>query len=334
VGYELRLSAPETLRVSGKKIAGDTPIPLPAKWSSVSFLPEQPLAAEAALASLQPHLSIAQDDSGHFYIPGVVNDLGKMRPGRGYKIHLTAADTLIYPASAGMNKPQVLRRVTPVHFRLAQRSGESYSIVVKAITMADGQLAAGDEVGVFTAAGVLVGAGVWPGNEGLAIAAWRAHDDAATPNGYLPGEAMRFKLWDARGKREIEMAADYERGDGVFGKTPYAVVTLRTEAVPQTFALRQNYPNPFGSEATSRLAGNITTKIKFALPQRSQVKITIYNVLGQEVRRLVDGVLEAGYHEAAWNGANHFGKTVASGVYLYRMEAGQFTAQKQMIFLR
>ncbi len=75
--------------------------------------------------------------------------------------------------------------------------------------------------------------------------------------------------------------------------------------LPDQFALFQNYPNPF----------NPTTTIKFALPVRSQVSITVYNVLGQRVSTLVDGTVEAGYHLVSWT-AN-----VASGVYFCRMEA-------------
>jgi flagellar hook assembly protein FlgD len=64
------------------------------------------------------------------------------------------------------------------------------------------------------------------------------------------------------------------------------------------------------------------------------VKITIYNSVGQAVRALVDEVLSSGYHEARWDGANNLGTPVASGVYIYRMEAGDFRAQKRLLYLR
>ncbi len=76
--------------------------------------------------------------------------------------------------------------------------------------------------------------------------------------------------------------------------------------IPTEYNLAQNYPNPF----------NPSTLIKFALPQNSQVKLVVYNQLGQEVARLVDEERPAGRHEITWNAAS-----VASGVYFYKMEA-------------
>ncbi len=94
--------------------------------------------------------------------------------------------------------------------------------------------------------------------------------------------------------------------------------------VPRTFALHQNYPNPF----------NAATVIKYDLPRPSQVRIDVYNILGQTVATLVDGHQPAGYHQALWNGQNSQGKTVASGVYLYRIETDENTSSRKMLLLK
>jgi hypothetical protein len=335
-GYKLYLSAAETLHVGGTKLPATTPIVLAAKWSCVSYLPSQPLNAEAALASLRPHLSIARDDSGRFYIPDKVNSLGTMHPGRGYEIHLTAADTLIYPASAAKARAAVVmqQQRQPIHFRPPRAGGESFSILITALQDKGLSIAPGDEIGVFTTAGMLVGAGVWNGDGLLALAAWRDDERTEGRDGYLPGEAMIFKLWEANANREIVLQANYEIGDGAFATTPYAIVVLQTEPLPTTYALSQNYPNPFWSEATSRFAGNPTTKIKFALPNRSRVKMTIYNILGKAVRTLVQQDFDAGYHEAVWDGKDDNGAAVASGVYLCRLKADKFSAQIRLVLLK
>lgn len=83
-------------------------------------------------------------------------------------------------------------------------------------------------------------------------------------------------------------------------------------ALPEAFVLEQNYPNPF----------NPATTIGFRLPQQMRVTLKVYNVLGQEVATLLRGTLPAGLHEAQWNGQNGSGQTAASGLYLYRLEAG------------
>ena len=94
--------------------------------------------------------------------------------------------------------------------------------------------------------------------------------------------------------------------------------------LPNTFTLGQNYPNPF----------NPATAIEFTVPRRSHVTIDIFNVLGQRVRRLVDGPVEAGIHRVVWDGRNESGMPVASGVYLYRMVTGGFEQTRKMLLLK
>jgi hypothetical protein len=83
--------------------------------------------------------------------------------------------------------------------------------------------------------------------------------------------------------------------------------------------LLSNYPNPF----------NPTTEISFILPQAAQVKLEIYNIMGQKVTTLLDQKLEAGEHIVLWDGSNE-----ASGVYLYRLQAGDFAQSKKMLLLK
>ncbi|MGA9118390.1 MAG: T9SS type A sorting domain-containing protein, partial [Bacteroidota bacterium] len=90
------------------------------------------------------------------------------------------------------------------------------------------------------------------------------------------------------------------------------------DALPREYNLFQNYPNPF----------NPATTIRFALPRQIKVRMTIYDVLGREVSVLIDDTLAAGYHSVVWN-AN-----VATGVYFVRLQAGGYTATKQMLFLK
>jgi len=110
-----------------------------------------------------------------------------------------------------------------------------------------------------------------------------------------------------------------------------AVVVLDTltsilgdDLLPAEFALRQNYPNPF----------NPSTTIKYALKTNADVKLTIYNILGQEVRTLINNNMAAGYKEVVWNGLDNHGRQVATGVYIYRIEAGDFVKSHKMIFMK
>jgi hypothetical protein len=96
------------------------------------------------------------------------------------------------------------------------------------------------------------------------------------------------------------------------------------QALPTTFDVAQNYPNPF----------NPTTTISYQVPQVSDVKLVIYNVLGQKVRTLVNSQMEPGYHSVVWDGRNELGQAVASGVYIYRFEASEFTKTLKLMLLK
>ena len=92
-----------------------------------------------------------------------------------------------------------------------------------------------------------------------------------------------------------------------------------TGGLPATYELFQNYPNPF----------NPTTKIKFAVPKESDVNLSIYNVLGELVTTLINGQMQVGYHEYDFNASK-----LSSGVYIYRIKAGDFVETKKMIVIK
>jgi hypothetical protein len=94
--------------------------------------------------------------------------------------------------------------------------------------------------------------------------------------------------------------------------------------IPDVFELSQNYPNPF----------NPDTKIEFAISTKSFVNLTVYNIRGQKVRTLVDEELDVGWKSVTWDGRDNSGGEVASGVYLYKVVAGDFVDSKKMIMLK
>ncbi len=110
----------------------------------------------------------------------------------------------------------------------------------------------------------------------------------------------------------------------IFDPSVLDVNVIPGSGLPTKFALNQNYPNPF----------NPTTEIKFDLPKRSKVNISIYNVLGQKVKTLLDDEKAAGSYMADWDGTSDGGNSVSSGVYFYRMQAGNFQETKKMMLLK
>jgi len=89
--------------------------------------------------------------------------------------------------------------------------------------------------------------------------------------------------------------------------------------LPKAFGIEQNYPNPF----------NPSTTIRFALPRASHVRLNVFNVAGERVATLIDSEAPAGYHTVKLDA-----RGLASGVYFYKIEAGNFTETKKMVLLR
>jgi hypothetical protein len=119
---------------------------------------------------------------------------------------------------------------------------------------------------------------------------------------------LSTKETETTGQRN--MCPDYQ-GKGTFN-------------LPEDFFLGQNYPNPFNAE----------TQIEYGLPKDCQVDLIIYNILGEKVRVLVDEYQNAGRWNIFWDGKNQQGQVVASGIYLYRINAGSFTKTAKMSFLK
>ena len=121
----------------------------------------------------------------------------------------------------------------------------------------------------------------------------------------------------------------YTAGDGGFPlgdlnwfpdkKAQWITDVKSNNEIPLVYSLEQNYPNPF----------NPSTKIKFSIPSNANVKLKVYNVLGQEVAVLVNEYLNAGGHQCDFNASS-----LTSGVYIYKLEAGNYAAAKKMLLVK
>ncbi len=110
-------------------------------------------------------------------------------------------------------------------------------------------------------------------------------------------------------------------GEGEAGQVE---VVKEISALPEGFDLGQNYPNPF----------NPSTQIDYSLPTAQPVRLDIYNINGQKVRTLVDGYSEAGNHTVTWDATDDDGAWVASGVYLYKLTAGDKSVSRKMTLVK
>ncbi|MBU1650906.1 T9SS type A sorting domain-containing protein, partial [bacterium] len=289
----------------------------------------------------EQYLTIIKTDDGRHYIPHIpgvnqqeIDDIGVLEPGRGYFLGFYRSDEFSflgwedYPGwpTEGIEpdpKENQNQIASSSHFQYKKYTHWSYPVVVDTLVIEGVEIESGDEIGIFTSAGLCVGASVYEGEFPLVVPTWK--DDKATPldvDGYTDNDEMTIILYDASENEELELDLGPQTqstevvntiasSNGRFGQGSYGISSLihgimGINVLPKSFAAQQNYPNPFNS----------TTVIPLELPQRSGVTIDLFDVCGRLVWTHNAGVQNAGWPKVHFNASN-----LASGVYFYRVTA-------------
>lgn len=149
--------------------------------------------------------------------------------------------------------------------------------------------------------------------------------DITTPSS--PQEVGLFSIYDNATDIAVSGTFAYvTSGHGLYIIQNELLVVSNDEdpSLPESFELNQNYPNPF----------NPTTTIQYSLPEVSSVNITVFDIRGQEVTALLEVSKSSGNYEVQWNGLDQSGNAVSTGVYLARLQAGEYTQTIKMLYLR
>jgi hypothetical protein len=151
---------------------------------------------------------------------------------------------------------------------------------------------------------------------------------AITQGATVSGEGilatLKFRLIGSDPQNALIEIAQGLLIDGKLNPSAAQNLGQRFALLPTEYALEHNFPNPFNPE----------TIIRYAVPDAGKVTLVIYSVLGQEIARLVDTDLLPGFYTVRWDGKDAIGRGVASGIYLYRMQAGDFTKAHKMLLLK
>ena len=115
-----------------------------------------------------------------------------------------------------------------------------------------------------------------------------------------------------------------ENGTVEITESTERLTLYRNTLIPEHFALYQNYPNPF----------NPVTTIAYDVPEVASVRVDIYNILGQRVSTLINRSHEPGYYRIQWDGTNDYGQALASGMYIYSIQASGFTSVKKLVLMK
>ncbi|MCX6138871.1 MAG: T9SS type A sorting domain-containing protein, partial [Ignavibacteriales bacterium] len=155
-------------------------------------------------------------------------------------------------------------------------------------------------------------------NGGATVGYIRMENDTALISAYYRDSLVN------RAKRDtFVIRADAMQFVQINGKTTGVQFTVEP-SLPSVYSMSQNFPNPF----------NPTTQMKYTLPKDGLVSLVVYDILGREIRTLASGSYRAGTYVAMWDGRNNYGASVASGVYFYKLTAGEFVTTKKMLMLK
>jgi len=164
--------------------------------------------------------------------------------------------------------------------------------------------------------------------DGLSNLTYAGNDLAVYDNGSLNIFCGLYPLLSSNG-----LQGSYTVADNLVNPTQQQIIDngpcvpsalSENELLAKDYNLHQNYPNPF----------NPITTISYEIPEQAEVSLTVYDVRGQELTALQDGVKTPGNYEVQWNGTNNSGNPVSTGVYFARLQAGSYSKTIKMVYLR
>ena len=208
------------------------------------------------------------------------------------------------------------------NYLYANNGNDNTWINIKCVGTVSNRTAIGTRI---RAKAMIRGAAVWQIREIAQQSGFGGHNSLRVHFGF--GDATKIDSlvirWPSKITEVYTNVAVNQFMTAVEGRSLTSVVERQGEQ-PANFSLSQNYPNPFNPETT----------IEYQLPHASHVKVVIYNLAGQLVRTLIDAQHAAGKFQTHWDGKDELGNQVASGVYLYELQAGNFQANQKMILMR
>jgi hypothetical protein len=347
--YMIRLSKQGTILQEGSVVDfSTTPIPVDDGWNWIGYLPTGPTDVHTALEKLNTVLSdgdmVKSQTAFAQYDKKVTTWLGSldsMEPGRGYKLYLESVSSnfsfyysvggkapgLPWPGTDNKEQTTQIAQAEP-GWSVNQNAYQYNMTVIAALDIEGSECRDENDV---------IGAFVDGECRGLArpiylspinryVAFLMIHSNSVS------GEMVEFQAFvpEERAVYNVAELITYEadRSVGTI-RSPLLLGTKGiafevAENIPTRYSLSQNYPNPF----------NPVTTIAYSLPEQSHVMLEIFNILGQRVRTLLGAFQSAGYHRITWDGKDDQGKDVSSGIYFYRLEAGDFTDSKKMVILK
>jgi len=323
-GYWFKMDCPYDLLICAGEIDPEDFIPVYTGWNLVSYWPKMSYTVEEGFASILDFLLVAlgYDGGGQTWLPEILkfNSLTDLYPGLGYWVKLSQNMNLYYPGfgvptgAAKLQSRPLADGIIPTQRWI--------SLYGKNIAIDETRIQSGSKIEVYSNQGVLCGSAEYDGELLKFTPVYGFDNMGGISSGYpKEGETVSILVNGMPVYPEITWNGS---GNCIDISNLYSKSTGNNAAVPDRYSLSQNYPNPF----------NPNTIIKFAIPSADNVTLSVYNLLGRKVKILVNDYYESGEYEIGWDGTDSDGNRVSSGVYFYRLEAGDFVQTKKMILTK
>lgn len=316
-GYHIKTNTASILELSGTAVEPElTPISLDAGWNTFAYLRNSMAPIATMLSGINADIAIVKDGFGNVYWPQYGIDMViNMIPGQGYQGNMLNATTLTYTANGPMAPSKSSLTTTLRKFTQVCNTGENMTVGIPQ-NVWENTPAIGDEVGIFSSNGTLIGAGVYTGGN-IAISVWGDDEYSAQVDGMVSGQMFSLKLWNSTTGEVSNLDISWKTGSNVYATNDIAVAgKVSTNLAPLSYALGQNIPNPFKH----------VTKIGFEIPEDAHLSISVYNLLGEKLQDVVSGNYSAGQHSVDFDATG-----LASGTYFYKIMSDNFVATKSMI---
>lgn len=332
-GGFLNGSDPLTLSVPGPPVSLDQPI----EWSPFtnnlfSYLPQEQMSASDVFSAYDDDILIISNDAGQFYVPSLgVNTMPVLYPGEGYKVFVSGPNSVdfFYPNPVGLS---MSAESAMIQDHLDASRSEQYMIVETGmpyaivITASEGAIAVGDELAAYAGGRVVGATKITDLNQPIVITAWEGyHSYNLELPGFAVGEKIDLRLLSAENRTEMRVVADLDADHyGIAPLTTGEITVFEQAAVPIEYTLGQNYPNPF----------NPNTTIEFSIPDADNITLNIYDITGRQIRTLIDGAVDRGYHQLVWDGMDSTNKPVSAGIYLYLLQSDGVSIIRKIVVIK
>jgi len=321
-GYQVKLDQAIQTQWNGEPIPADADVPINLGWNMIAYFPEYELSAAApqlyVISPIRNNVIIAKDYRGFFLVPRLnFSNMSPWRETQGYQVKVDANVVLNYPAqqAQALGCASFESAATGM-WQTPTSTSANMSVLVTSLSGQSWQ--DGDQVAAFGASGRMTGVGfVENGKVGLAV--WGDDPSTNEIDGLLNGEQFSLKIWIKESDKVVPLLARSFKVGGSLTYETDGFVVVEAALGSMDYYFGSNYPNPFNSSAT----------LFYGFPERARVSICIYDITGRMVAVLVDDEQDAGHYQVKYNLPE-----LSTGVYLVRMEAGNFSAVRKVTLLK